>query len=96
VLDERSGIESGRTHHVRIEGAAEETALIPVRDRPEKQGTGDARNKSDVHNATLPTAGGPVRCPPMASMHFGVVSVIGRSRLPTPAASRNAFMMPPS
>jgi hypothetical protein len=32
----------------------------------------------------------------MASMHFGVVSVIGRNWLPTPAASRKAFMMPPS
>jgi hypothetical protein len=53
VLDERGGIESGRAHHVSIEGAAEETALIPVRDRPEQQGTGDARNRTDVHNASL-------------------------------------------
>ena len=27
----------------------------------------------------------------MATMHFGIVSVIGLSRLPTPAASRKAF-----
>jgi hypothetical protein len=58
VLDERGGIESGRAHHVRIEGAAEETALIPVRDRPEKQGAGDARNRADVHKASLPAAVG--------------------------------------
>ena len=32
----------------------------------------------------------------MGSMHFGIVSVIGRSRLPTPAASRKAFTFPPS
>ena len=32
---------------------------------------------------------------PKGSMHFGVVSVIGRRRLPTPAASRNAFTPPP-
>ena len=31
----------------------------------------------------------------MSSMHFGVVSVIGRRRLPTPAASRKAFTPPP-
>ena len=31
-------------------------------------------------------------CPPMTTMQFGVASVIGRSRLPTPAASRKAFM----
>ena len=30
----------------------------------------------------------------MATMHFGMVSVIGRSRLPTPAASRKAFIAP--
>ena len=35
-------------------------------------------------------------CPPMTTMHFGVVSVIGRSRLPTPAASRKAFTLRPS
>ena len=29
--------------------------------------------------------------PPMASMHFGVVSVIGLRRLPIPAARRKAF-----
>ena len=32
----------------------------------------------------------------MATMHFGMVSVIGLSRLPTPAASRKAFTCPPS
>jgi hypothetical protein len=58
VLDERGGVESGRTHHVRIEGAAGETALISVRNRSEKQGAGDARNKSDVHNVSLPAAVG--------------------------------------
>ena len=34
--------------------------------------------------------------PPTETMHFGMVSVIGRSRLPMPAASRKAFMLLPS
>jgi hypothetical protein len=32
----------------------------------------------------------------MGTMHFGIVSVRGLSRLPTPAASKKAFMLPPS
>jgi hypothetical protein len=35
VLDEPGGVESGRTDHVRIEGAAEEAALVYVRGRTE-------------------------------------------------------------
>ena len=35
IVDERGGVESGRPDHVRIEGAAEEAALVYVRGRAE-------------------------------------------------------------
>src|SRR4051794_7452092 len=34
--------------------------------------------------------------PPISTRHFGTVSVIGRNRVPRPAASRKAFTRPPS
>ena len=56
VLDERSRIQPGRAHHVRVEGTAEEAALVHVRPGPEQQDTVDARNRTDVHPASPPAA----------------------------------------
>src|SRR5690242_3525243 len=55
VLYERGRIESGRAQRVRVEGAAEEPALVSVRGRSEQQGTSDARNGTEVHEAFPPT-----------------------------------------
>jgi Heparinase II/III-like protein len=56
VLDERVGGNSGRAQHVRIESAAEKAAVINVRARLQQQSAINARNRADVHEASLPAA----------------------------------------
>jgi hypothetical protein len=56
VLNERGGVDPGRAERIRVEGSAEETALVDVRGRLEQHGPGDARNRVDVHKASLPAA----------------------------------------
>jgi hypothetical protein len=53
VLREGSGIYSSRAHHIGIEGAAEEAALVYMGFRMKKQGAGNARNQNDLHGASL-------------------------------------------
>src|SRR5271165_2864983 len=57
VLDERGRVKSGSTQYLRIEGTAEEAAIIDMRAWPQQQGTIDARNRNDVHEFSLPAAG---------------------------------------
>ena len=53
VLSERGRVDAGRVHHVRVEGAAEEAALVHVRGRLEQERSGNARNRADDHEASI-------------------------------------------
>jgi hypothetical protein len=65
-----------------------------MRERPEKQSTGNARNKAYIHNASLSAASGQAR-EVMQETEL-IVGGFAACGPPTPAASRKAFMMPPS
>jgi hypothetical protein len=65
-----------------------------MRERPEKQGTGDARYKAYIHNASLSAASGQAR-KVMQETEL-IVDGFAACGPPMPAASRKAFMLPPS
>src|ERR1700689_1277945 len=52
VLSEGGRIDSGRADHVRIEGTAEEAALVQMRIRAEQYSSGNSRNEIDLHGAS--------------------------------------------
>jgi hypothetical protein len=52
VLDERGRINPGRPHHRRVEGPAEEAALVHVRSRSQQQCAGYPRHGEYLHNTS--------------------------------------------
>ena len=89
VLNESGGIDSCRADHIRVEGTAEETALVHMRGRPEQQRAGDACNGTYLHRAS-PRRGTTMladRCP-----SGGRALVDGVARVPSPGRSTRLAM----